>query len=92
MGLHTVFTRIVAVATINFSLIPVRLLIEGGYYSGCGYYSSKYGTYVHTQHLLLCWNLGNRQHTVTRLSLLRLATETARHCIIYTGVWLLDTV
>ena len=52
MGLHTVFTRIVAVATINFSLIPVRLLIEGGYYSGCGYYSSKYGTYVHTQHNL----------------------------------------
>ena len=28
----TVFTRIVAAATINFSLIPVRLLIEGGSY------------------------------------------------------------
>ena len=30
---HTVYTQIVAVATINFSLIPVRLLIEGGSYS-----------------------------------------------------------
>ena len=29
----TVFTRIVAVATINFSLAGVRLLIEGGSYS-----------------------------------------------------------
>ena len=30
---YTVFTRIVAAATINFSLVPVRLLIEGGSYS-----------------------------------------------------------
>ena len=30
---HTIFTRIVAAATINFSLVPVRLLIEGGSYS-----------------------------------------------------------
>ena len=29
----TVFIRIVAVATINFSLVGVRLLIEGGSYS-----------------------------------------------------------
>ena len=26
----------------------MRLLFEGGYYSGCGYYSSKYGIYIHT--------------------------------------------
>ena len=31
--IYTVFTRIVAAATINFSLVPVRLLIEGGSYS-----------------------------------------------------------
>ena len=31
--LHTVFIRIVAAATINFSLTGVRLLIEGGSYS-----------------------------------------------------------
>ena len=24
----------------------MRLLFEGGYYSGCGYYSSKYGIYI----------------------------------------------
>ena len=30
---YTVFTRIVAAATINFSLAGVRLLIEGGSYS-----------------------------------------------------------
>ena len=30
---HTVFIRIVAAATINFSLAGVRLLIEGGSYS-----------------------------------------------------------
>ena len=24
----------------------MRLLFEGGYYSGCGYYSSKYGRYI----------------------------------------------
>ena len=29
---HTVFIRIVAAATINFSLTGVRLLIEGGSY------------------------------------------------------------
>ena len=28
----TVFTRIVAAATINYSLVPVRLLFEGGSY------------------------------------------------------------
>ena len=31
--LYTVFIRIVAAATINFSLAGVRLLIEGGSYS-----------------------------------------------------------
>ena len=31
--LHTVFIRILAAATINFSLAGVRLLIEGGSYS-----------------------------------------------------------
>ena len=29
---NTVFTQIVAAATINFSLVPVRLLFEGGSY------------------------------------------------------------
>ena len=33
--IYTVFTRIVATATINFSLVPVRLLIEGGLNRGC---------------------------------------------------------
>ena len=31
-NLHTVFIRILAAATINFSLAGVRLLIEGGFY------------------------------------------------------------
>ena len=32
LGVSTVFIRIVAAATINFSLAGVRLLIEGGFY------------------------------------------------------------
>ena len=32
-------------ALISSSSRKVRLLFEGGYYSGCGYYSSKYGIY-----------------------------------------------
>ena len=32
MFVYTVFTRTVAAATINFSLVPVRLLFEGGSY------------------------------------------------------------
>ena len=40
---RTVLIRIVAAATINFAPSSVRLLIEGGYYSMCGYYSNKYG-------------------------------------------------
>ena len=31
-------------ATISFAELQVRLLYEGGYYSGCGFYSNKYGT------------------------------------------------
>ena len=31
-------------ATISFAELQVRLLFEGGYYSGCGFYSNKYGT------------------------------------------------
>ena len=30
-------------ATIIFGELQVRLLFEGGYYSGCGFYSNKYG-------------------------------------------------
>ena len=33
-------------ALISSSSRKVRLLFEGGYYSGCGYYSSKYGIYI----------------------------------------------
>ena len=43
---HTVFIQTVATATINFNPARVRLLFKGGYYSGCGYYSSKYGKNV----------------------------------------------
>ena len=38
-------------ALISLSSRKARLLFEGGYYSGCGYYSSKYGTYIHTNYL-----------------------------------------
>ena len=31
-------------ATISLAELQVRLLFEGGYYSGCGFYSNKYGT------------------------------------------------
>ena len=31
----------------------MRLLFEGGYYSGCGYYSSKYGIWRPGLHYLL---------------------------------------
>ena len=30
-------------ALISLSTLQVRLLFEGGYYSGCSYYSNKYG-------------------------------------------------
>ena len=30
-------------ATISLAKLQVRLLFEGGYYSGCGFYSNKYG-------------------------------------------------
>ena len=30
-------------ATISFTEFQVQLLFEGGYYSGCGFYSNKYG-------------------------------------------------
>ena len=32
-----------SVATISFIEFQVRLLFEGGYYSGCGFYQNKYG-------------------------------------------------
>ena len=31
-------------ATISLVELQVRLLFEGGYYSGCGFYSNKYGS------------------------------------------------
>ena len=31
-------------ATISLVDLQVRLLLEGGYYSGCGFYSNKYGS------------------------------------------------
>ena len=31
------------VATLSFAGLHVRLLFEGGYYLGCGFYSNKYG-------------------------------------------------
>ena len=31
---------------ISLNKLYVRLLFEGGYYSTCGYYSSKYGSYI----------------------------------------------
>ena len=33
-------------AFIYLCALHVRLLFEGGYHSGCGYYSNKYGIYV----------------------------------------------
>ena len=36
-------------ATISLAELQVRLLFEGGYYSGCGFFSNKYGTtFAHT--------------------------------------------
>ena len=33
-------------ATISLAELQVRLLFEGGYYSGCGFYSNKYGIQI----------------------------------------------
>ena len=59
---HTVFIRILAAATINFSLAGVQLLFEGGYKSGCGFYLNKYiyahshtHTHVHLMALRVGW-------------------------------------
>ena len=38
-------------ATISLVDLQVRLLFEGGYYSGCGFYSSKYGIMITTVRL-----------------------------------------
>ena len=45
-------------ALISLSSLKVRLLFEGGYYSGCGFYSNKYGMCI--QH----WN-GTCVHSTT---------------------------
>ena len=45
-----VFTHVcgyyLSAATISLAKLQVRLLFEGGYYSGCGFYSNKYGMQV----------------------------------------------
>ena len=57
---HTIFTRIVAAATINFSLVPVRLLIEGGSYSRAALttfhihpYCARASTFLVIQHTFM---------------------------------------
>ena len=40
---HTHLINIVHVCGYYFSELRVWLLFEGGYYSGCGFYSNKYG-------------------------------------------------
>ena len=34
--------------TLSAATIRGRLLFEGDYYSGCGYYLNKYGMYIYT--------------------------------------------
>ena len=40
------------VATISLAELQVWLLFEGGYYSGCGFYSNKYGTWRVKAHMV----------------------------------------
>ena len=48
-------------ATISLVDLQVRLLFEGGYYSGCGFYSNKYGIYhVHVDDDSLVLSLTER--------------------------------
>lgn len=39
-------------AFIYLHTLYVQLLFEGGYYLGCGFYSSKYGTYLSSHRLV----------------------------------------
>ena len=51
------------VALISLSTLQVRLLFEGGYYSECGYYSNKYGTYFNQMSADLSWAQKGSKYT-----------------------------
>ena len=54
-------------ATISLAELQVQLLFEGGYYSGCGFYSNKYGN---------CSEVGPFSNTCTWLLLIKSGYNT----------------
>ena len=66
-------------ALISLNKLYVRLLFEGGYYSTCGYYSSKYGIqyfYQSSEHDTLIMKTNNHVHrTLMKFELSKIYIE-----------------
>ena len=68
-------------ATISLAELQVRLLFEGGYYSGCGFYSNKYGNKLKEDFKQMSSRIAN----LTPIEPVKLTDENNRFSFIITS-------